>query len=355
MREEPNIKKQRARINAIDYAILEKLRERGMIAKEIGKIKRKEGKEIYHPQREKEIIERLTHADIAPFSKESIEFIYQEIILNCRNLEQLEKIAFLGPKNTWSHLAAKQYFGKSATLLPYEDFVQIFSSVEKGIADYGIVPIENSIEGDISSVLDEFAKSPLKVIAEIISPINHCLSSKRSKKNIKSIYSHAQAFGQCRHWIMQNFPKAKLIETSSTANAAKMASNSFWGTSAALTTRAAAMKNGLKIHEEKTQDSSNNCTKFFVISRNPNPLPENRCISVMLSIPHHSGSLSEILEIFKKHEVNLTKITSRPSRQEAWKYFFFINFEGNIDSPSVKNIFQELEKRSIFLKVLGSF
>ena len=265
------------------------------------------------------------------------------------------KVAYLGPIGTWSNFAAEKYFGKTENLFPFSDFRQIFQYTETGKVDYAIVPIENSIEGDVSPIFDELTLSPLKICGELILSVNHCLASKRSLKKIRVVYSHPQALAQCRQWLNTYLPEATRRETSSTSKASKKAKSSFLGKKAAITTEISAQQNQLKIHHRNIQDIPKNYTRFVILSLKSRESEEHTHISLMISIPHQAGSLASCLEIFKKYKISLTKITSRPSRKEKWNYIFFIDLKGKLKEEKIVKALEEIKEKSNSLKILGSF
>jgi chorismate mutase/prephenate dehydratase len=348
------LKKFRQEIDRLDKELLKLLNKRAEIVKKIGEIKAKKKKAFYSPEREKRIISHLVKINPGPLDKEAIKGIFLEVLHACRALEKKPQIVYLGPEATFTHLAAIKTFGKVAEYLPAKSISDVFEDVRKGRADYGVVPIENSTEGIVNHTLDMFIESDLKICAETKLGIEHyLLSRERNLKKIKRVYSHSQALAQCRNWLESHLPLARLIETASTAEAAQKAKEDNF--SAAIASRLASELYGLGIVGEKIENQLENYTRFLIIGKEfPPPSGEDKT-SIMFSIKDRVGALHDMLVPFKKHEINLTKIESRPSRKKAWEYIFFVDFFGHIEQPEVKKALQELERRCIFLKVLGSY
>lgn len=344
----------RKKIDEIDDSILEYLEKRAAVVKKVGEIKKKLKSSFYVPYREEEIVKRLQRKSRGVFPKKAIRPVFREIISACLSLEKNLKVAFLGPIATFTHEAALRYFGQAAQYLPVRTISEIFDEVYKGRADFGVVPVENSTEGIVSYTLDMFLKYDLKVCGEIILPITHCLVSTLSKKEeIKRLYSHPQAFSQCRGWIEKNLPNAVLMEVSSTAEAAEMVKkNNF---SAAIAGETTAKIYDLKVIEKNIQDMTENSTRFLVIGRLEQKKTGVDKTSILFSIKDQPGALYKMLSPFAKRDVNLTKIESRPMKTKAWEYVFFIDIDGHISEKKVADAVEELKEMCIFLKMIGSY
>jgi len=348
------LRKLRKEIDKIDEHILELLNKRAEIVLKIASVKSETQVGFYSPEREREIIQRLQKLNKGPFPNDALKVIFREILSASLSLEEPLKVACLGPLATFTHLAAIRHFGSSAKFIPVESIKDVFEAVLQHKADFGVVPIENSNEGVISYTLDMFIDYELKVSAEIMLEINHnLLSISGDIKNVKKIYSHPQAVAQCRGWLQKNLPKLPIIDTTSTAAAAEMAASD--EEAAAIASELAAKIYDLRFIERKIEDSKNNYTRFLVIS-NEFPLPSGKDkTSIMLSIKDKPGALLDVLTPFKKANINLTKIESRPSKRKAWEYIFFIDMEGHIQDKRLNKALKEVEKYCLFLKVLGSY
>lgn len=345
---------QRRRIDQIDGKIIELLNKRAKESLEVRKIKRILGKDIYTPHREKEIYEKILKKNNGPLSPESIKAIYREIMSGSLSLENPIRVAYMGPPLTFTHLAALSKFGSSVDYVDCGGIGEVFSEVDKGRADYGVVPVENSIEGAVNYTFDMFVNSDLKICSEIYLEISHSLLSKaKNLKKIKTVYSHPQVFAQCRQWIEKNIPRLELIEVSSTSKAAQLSSKK--SNTACIASPLAAKKYALKILARSIEDTAHNVTRFLVIGANPaEPTREDKT-SIMFSLKDRVGVLHDALVPFKKNRINLTKIESRPSRLKAWEYYFFVDTEGHYKDKKVKKALSELERSCTYLKVLGSY
>ena len=344
----------RRKIDLQDSNILKSISSRAELVKSIGALKTRTGQDFYVPHREKKIIARLIANNKGPLGSFAVESIFREILNACRSLESRIKVAYLGPEATFTHQAALKNFGAGAQYLTAKTISDVFTEVEKGRADYGVVPIENSTEGIINHTLDMFIESDLVVCAELSLQIEECLLSRSvNKKDIKKIYSHPSPLGQCRNWLEENFPGVPVVETSSTVAAAKKASEEKGA--AAIGPRAAAALYDLELLAAGIEDSKENYTRFLVIGHQPADISGQDKTSIMFSIKDRVGALQDMLIPFKRNKISLTKIESRPTKKKAWEYIFFIDCLGHISEKKVQKAISELERHCMFLKVLGSY
>src|SRR6516165_5499967 len=218
-----NIPEHRKLIDKLDAQIVKLLNERTRHVLAIGEIKLKAGEEIYAPHRERAVLNRIARMNQGPITKESLESIYREIMSSALSLEKSMKIAYLGPEATFTHQAAIRRFGASLRYASQKTIADVFTEVSKNRADYGVVPVENSTEGVVTHTLDMFVDSELKIVAQIVLPVQHCLLSHSSRSQIKKLYAHPQSLGQCRIWVQNNMPRVEIIETSSNARSAELA------------------------------------------------------------------------------------------------------------------------------------
>ncbi|MDO8627819.1 MAG: prephenate dehydratase [Candidatus Diapherotrites archaeon] len=347
------IEDKRKKIDELDKKVLELLNSRTELIKDIAALKRKDGKAVFDPVREKQIVDKIVAENKGRFPEKSLKLIFREMISACRSLEDNLKIGFLGPETTFTHLAAIKQFGSEANFVELDSIQDVFAEVEKGHVNYGVVPIENSTEGTVTHTLDMFLDAGLKISAEIRMNVKHSLLSKYKKEEIQKIYSHPQALAQCRKYLAKNFPKAEIIEVASTAKAAEAAS--LYHSSAAIASNLAARKYGLETLDSGIEDSSSNKTRFLVIGKELNRSSGKDKTSIVYSVPHKSGSLHDSLGVLKKHGLNMTKIESRPSKNTNWEYVFFVDFEGHTEDEKVKKALEELQEHTQFLKILGSY
>lgn len=343
----------RKKIDDLDRKIIECLNERTQLALEIGKLKTAEGKEVYAPEREAAIYQKIDSFPKGALPKDSLKAIYREVMSASLALEKPLAVAYLGPEATFTHLASLSKFGASVRYSPCSSIHQVFQDVELKRADYGVIPVENSIEGGVTHSLDMFIDSDLKICSEIYFEISHNLMSNSTAKNIKRIYSKDQVFGQCRAWLESHHPGVELMETASTTSAAQKAAREEG--SAAIASKLAATLYNLTILNEGIQDYSQNVTRFLVIGRQMAGPTQRDKTSIVVSIKDKVGALYEMLEPIRKNKVNMTKIESRPSKKKAWDYYFFIDFVGHVADTRIKKMVHEMEDRVKFLKVLGSY
>ncbi len=348
------LKELRREIDAVDDRILGLLNNRAALVIEVGRLK-SAGKDEFHvPSREREIYERLAGQNSGPFPNEAIKSVFREIISASLALEAPMRVAFFGPKATFTHLAAMQQFGLSAELVPQKSIPAVFEEVGKGRAKYGVVPVENSTEGMVSHTLDMFMESELKINAEVLLEIHHFLLSRTGRlEDIKKVYSHPQPIAQCRDWLAENLPNVPVVDVASTAVAAQIVSEDY--TAAAIASELAATMYDLKIVRERIEDQVNNFTRFLVIGKKMAEMSGDDKTSLMFSVKDEVGILYRMLEPFAKRGINLSKIESRPLKKKAWEYIFFLDLAGHIADPAVSEAVQELKQCCQFVKVLGSY
>ncbi len=344
----------RQKIDAIDEKLLLLLNDRARIVQEVGTIKQEKGAEFYVPGREQEIYERLQQLNAGPFSDTAIHSVFREIISASLSLETPLKVAYLGPKATFTHLACNQRFGSSVVDQPIDSIKGVFDAVEKGRADYGVVPIENSTEGVVNHTLDIFVDSPLKIYGEIFLEVTHHLLSKApSLESLKCIYSHAQAIAQCRVFLETNLPNVPVKEVSSTAYAAKLCQED--EAVAAIASELASKIYQIPILSQQIEDNPHNVTRFLVISKKLHIPTGKDKTSIIVSIKDKPGALYQCLRLFSDKEINLTKIESRPSKKKAWEYLFHIDMVGHLEDEGIHGVLEALKPEVALLKILGSY
>jgi chorismate mutase/prephenate dehydratase len=357
-----NIPEHRKAIDKLDAQIVRLLNERTRHVLQIGELKVKAGESIYAPHRERVILQRIGKLNQGPIKDEALRAIYREIMSSALSLEKSMTIAYLGPEATFTHQAAVQKFGSSLRYTAQKTIADIFTEVSKSRADYGVVPVENSTEGVVTHTLDMFVESTLQIVAQIILPIQYCLAGEATLAEVRRLYAHPQALGQCRLWVQRNLPRAEIVEASSNARAAELAGtknaavhSGFQGKVAAITGLLAAQKYNLKIIERDIQDFTENATRFLVLGRQCGPATGRDRTSLMFSIADQVGALYRALEPFRRYKLNMTKIESRPSKRKAWEYFFFVDCDGHTTDPKVAKAVAHLAEVCNFVKVLGSY
>ncbi len=349
-----NLAKLREEIDAIDAEIVELLTKRADIAIRIATIKRDSKLKFHSPERERTILERIRSLNKGHFPNDALKVIFREILSASLSLEEPLKVAYLGPGGTFTHLAALRHFGSSAEYNPVESIKAIFDAVDAGKTEYGLVPIENSNEGVVSYTLDMFMDYDLKIAAEVMLEVSHSLLSKSGDgTKVKRIYSHPQAVAQCRTWLEKNMRNVPVLESTSTARAAELASTD--EQAAAIASELASRLYDLKFIERHIEDNKSNYTRFLVIAREYPAKSGRDKTSIMFSLKDRPGALFEALAPFKESKINLSKIESRPSKRRAWEYIFFADMVGHIDDKKVRKAIEEVKENCNYLKHLGSY
>jgi chorismate mutase/prephenate dehydratase len=344
----------RKKIDQIDGKVVALLNDRASLALRIGQNKKRNNEEVYVPGREQEILQRLSQLSRGPLSEYSIRSIFREVVSACRSLEAPLKVAYFGAEATFTHLAAREKFGSSATLLPTTTITEVFQEVTQERVSFGVVPIENSTEGVIAHTLDLLVQSDLRICAEIFLDIHENLLSRSGRPDdIRKIVSHPQPLAQCRRWLAAHYPHVQLEEVASTAHAAMMAAAD--ASLAAISSSLAREVYGLQLLAENIEDESNNITRFLVIGKSESRPSGKDKTSLVFSVKDQPGILHRMLQPFARSQINLTKIESRPIKNKPWEYLFFIDFKGHQEETSSKKAINNLEKNCIFLKVLGSY
>lgn len=347
-----SLEKLRKQIDALDEQLVKLLNERIGVALEIGKTKKEQGGEIYVPSREKAVFERICGLNKGPLPNESARAIYREIMSASLALESNLKIAYLGPPATFTHQAAHTKFGASVDYHSVGTITDVFTAVEQGTADYGVVPVENSIEGAVTHTFDQFTSTPLKICAEIYLPVSLYLLSSVPKDKITRVCSKQEALGQCRRWLGANLSGVETDAVNSTALAAEMAAR---GDCAAIASALAADLYNLDIIAENIQDVGGNTTRFLVIGKSCSDSTGDDKTSIYFSFKNEVGALYGALDSLRAGGINMTKIESRPGKNKAWEYVFFVDFEGHMEDPNVKAALEALDERCAVLGILGSY
>jgi chorismate mutase/prephenate dehydratase len=345
----------RRKIDNTDASIVKLIAERMRTAQEIGAEKKKRGKQIDDREREKRVWENIKSiARDENISQEVIERIYKQIVTACKRTQGRE-VAFQGEVGAYSEEAALQFFGPSIITKPYESLDEVFKVVEQDEVEFGIVPVENSLEGSISLVYDLLLDSSLKVCGETELRVSHCLigSPEARLDLIKRVYSHPQALGQCKTFLKHL--GCELIPTYDTAGSVKMIKEKAITDGAAIASARAAEIYKMKIIASEIEDNPNNFTRFFILAKEDSPPSGNDKTSIVFSVKHRPRALSEFLKEFAVRNINLTKIESRPTRQKPWEYNFYLDFEGHREDKAPREVLENLDRTSLFLKVLGSY
>jgi chorismate mutase/prephenate dehydratase len=345
----------RARIDEIDREVVRLLNERAQIALSVGGIKRDEGENdiAYVPGREREVLERVVASSDGTLPDESLRAIYREIISASRELQRQHVVAYFGGPGSYTHAAALRHFGQQCDFTGMNDIQAIFSAVDRSAAHFGVVPIENSTDGVITATLDEFMSSQVRIVGETHTEIHHYLLANCRLAEVRTVYSHPQPIAQCVGYLRRTLPDVEVREVASSPLGAKLASEDPSG--AAISTKLSAEIFGLSVLDERIEDHTMNRTRFWVLGRScPKPSGRDKT-SLAFSTRHEHGSLFRSLEAFAAHRINLVMIQSRPVKHTPWEYVFYIDFLGHPDEPHVQAALRELERNSVFVRVLGSY
>lgn len=354
-------------IDSIDREIQELISRRARCAQRVADIKldevqaaREAGETeaevvYYRPEREAQVLHRIIDRNEGPLAGETVAHVFREIMSACLALEKPLQVAYLGPEGTFTQAAAIKHFGHAAVCSSQVTIDSVFSQVESGECNYGVVPVENSTEGMVSHTLDNFIDSGLKISGEVEMAITHHLlaAAGTQRKDVKRILAHEQALAQCRNWLDQHWPGVPREAVSSNGEAARLAAST--PGAAAIAGDMAAELYGLEKLAQHIEDYADNTTRFLIIGREEVPPSGHDKTSIIVSSRNKPGALYLLLDPFRKAGVSLTRIDTRPSRTEKWAYVFFIEFEGHLQDANVAAIVSELEEQSILFKPLGSY
>ena len=300
-----------------------------------------------------EILDKLAELNDGPLPEESVRSMFRELLSGCQATMRRTRVAFLGPQFTYSHLAAIGHFGQSIEQVPVVSIAAVFDEVQRGHVEYGIVPIENSTDGRVTDALDCLAHSPLKISAEVPLAIHHCLLGKGSREDVQRIYSKVQPLSQCRNWLSKRKAGVEIREVSSTAEAARLATED--STAAAIASQEAGVFHGLKVLARNIEDNPDNVTRFAVIGSQAGAKTGKDKTSLVFELDHQPGALADAMGIFKRQRLNMTWIESFPVPGQRGRYFFFVEFQGHAGDVRARRALASLEKKALRLTVLGSY
>ena len=351
----PGLAEGRKRIDTLDDEILDLLALRANVARDIAAAKRAAEVPVFHdPERERRVLDRLVQKGGKRFPPDAIRAVFREVMSACLSVEQPLRVAYLGPEGTFTQLAARRLFGIQARYRECATIDAVFEAVNSKDATYGVVPFENSTEGAVSMTSDALLEGDLLIRQEYILPVAHCLlSHATSLSRILTVYSHPQALAQCRSWLAKHLPRAQVVQTTSTAAAAREAQSD--DRAAAIAADIAAEIHDLPIVRANIQDRPENATRFVVLGREDAPPSGHDCTTIAFGVKDQKGALRRVLSVLEDHDVNLTRIESRPSRSRAWHYVFLVDLEGHRKDPSVARALAAVQKSADFLKVIGSY
>ncbi len=347
----------RAEIDQLDEQIQSLISARARTAQAVGSSKAGEKvrtRDFYRPEREAQVLRKVVERNQGPLRDEEMVRLFREIMSACLAQQEPLKVAFLGPEGTFTQAAVLKHFGHSVRALSLSTIDEVFHEVESGVADFGIVPVENSTEGTVNNTLDMFLTSQLRICGEVELRIRqHLLANAESLEGIKRVYSHQQSLAQCRAWLEQKLPAAECVAVSSNAEAARLARDEV--NAAAIAGEAAAEVYGLRVLMANIEDRPDNTTRFLVIGRELFPPSGRDKTSLLLAARHKAGALHDILFPLAKHGISMTRIESRPSNRGKWDYVFFVDVEGHAEDARIAAALKDLEVSASLFRVLGSY
>lgn len=346
----------RQQIDTIDQQLQDLLNKRTAMAQEVARIKIEQGADadFYRPDREAMVLRHVIERNEGPLPDKEMARLFREIMSACLATEKPLEVAYLGPEGSFTQAAALKQFGGSVLMQPMTTIADVFHAVETGNANYGLVPVENSTEGMVTHTLDRFITSPLKINGEVTLRIHHYLLSKASELGqLKTVYAHPQALGQCRKWLAEHLPHCELVPMNSNSEAAKnvMVDDS----AAAIAANQAADIYDLSVLASNIEDEIDNTTRFLVIgTQDVGPSGSDKT-ALLVSTKNKPGALQVLLKPLADSGISMMRIESRPARTGIWEYVFFIDIEGHCKDPSVSTALQQLEQESSMCRVLGSY
>ncbi len=346
----------RQKIDSIDEQILKLINQRAECAIEVAKTKMAQGEtgNFYRPDREALVLRRIQELNPGPLSDETAMWFFREIMSACLALEKPLEVAYLGPEGTFTQQATFKHFGHAVKDIPVATIQEIFTAVENGHYQFGVVPVENSTEGVIAHTLDQFINSPLKICGEVEIRVHQNLMGKMDDlKQITEVFSHQQSLAQCRQWLNIHLPGIPCTAVSSNAEAARLAAQN--SDKAAIAGKVAAELYNLNVLEKNIEDDCKNTTRFIIVGNISPDSTGNDKTSILVSTRNESGALYNILRPFAQYQIGLSHIESRPSRQGLWEYVFFIDINGHAQDEGVRQALAALEENVNLLKILGSY
>ncbi|MBC7792470.1 MAG: prephenate dehydratase [Clostridia bacterium] len=349
-----DLKPLRVRIDQLDDQMLELLAERARIVSDVAAVKRDSNQPFYQPERERQIIERLKERSNGRFPEDAVIAVFREVMSACLALQKRLSVAFLGPQGSYSHLAARHLFGLAVDCHEGASLSGVVDMVRAKASDFGVVPIENSTEGGVTTTIDSLIEGGVSIRKEFVLEVSHSLMSHANDLTlVERIYSHPQALAQCRMWLARHVPQAQLVQTASTSLGARQAVDD--PTGAALGSALAAEIYGLRVLARRVQDGEGNATRFLVIGHEDAPRSGVDKTTIVFSVSDGVGALHQVLGAMADNKVNMTRIESRPSKQRAWDYVFVADLEGHHDDGPVAAAIAVLKERCPLVRVLGSY
>lgn len=354
--EEQALKAVREEIDRIDRELITLLNERAKCALEVGRIKREAGAEgeLYRAEREAQVLRRARQLNPGPLDGDELARLMREVMSSCLALEKPLTVAYFGPAGTYTHAAARKHFGGAVTLLPVPTIDEVVRIVEARGADFGVVPIENSLEGSVNQTHDCLRNSSLSIGGEVRLAVHHQLMTRaESLAFVSRVFAHPQALAQCRHWLDAHCPHADRVPATSNAEAARRVADE--PDAAAIAGEMAAEIYGLPILHRNIEDDPSNTTRFLVLGHQAVAPSGQDLTSLFFITPNRPGALHEVLRAFADAGISMTRIESRPLRQAQWEYVFFVDIDGHQAEPRIASALAKVGETASLLRILGSY
>lgn len=352
--EKRSLEEIRKDIDGLDDQLVQLLFRRAELAQEVGRTKSDSDQPYFTPEREREIYSKLREQIGGPLTPAQLQAIFREVISAARAAERPLSVAFWGPIGTHSHAAALQAFGASTEFLPQESISDLFRAVEHRKADYGVVPVENSVAGVVPETLDMFPQTNVKICSELFIPIaHHLVGLSQQLGSIEKVFAGPQPLAQCRKWLKANIPSAEILEVMPTAKAIQLALET--PNSAAIAGSLGASLYDAEVLQEHIEDNPQNRTRFWIIGYNEPRQTGSDKTSLMFNLRNRPGELYRALGAFVAQQVNLLMIESRPAQRATFEYIFFVDCEGHRHDESVKRALESLRSHALETTVLGSY
>ena len=372
-----DIGESRKKIDEVDRRMVELFEQRMQLATDIAEYKSSVGKPVYDASRENEKLTMLTSLTEDEFNKKAISDLFKQIMTLSRRLQytllsslegydlkevdeietdQYTRVAFYGEKGTYTEQAMLEYFQTKVTGIAMGTFKEVMQALKDGTVHYGVLPIENSTTGTLTDIFDLLAEYDNLIIGEHLVKIEHNLWGLPGAglSNIKQVYSHRQGLMQCSEFL-NNHPEFKQIDGGSTASCARFILEEKDVTNAAIASKRAGETFGLQLLRESINNEDHNSTRFIIITNKKIYQKGSGRTSICFELPHKSGALYHMLSHFIYNNVNMTKIESRPVIGKPFAYRFFVDIEGGLDSPAVKNALHCMREEAIEMKILGCY
>ena len=350
---EAHLAELRRRIDEVDKRLVETLSERARIVVDIGRAKQSQGTPIYAPHREAEVLARVLANNPGPLSDRAIEAVYRELMSGSFRLELPLQVGHLGPRGSFSHIAAVKHFGSSVQCVDLGSIDGVLAEVEARRCHYGLVPYENSIGGSITESLDALAEHDVTIYAEALIEVSHAFLTNCPPGDVTTIYSKREVFGQCRKWLARQYPEAGLVSLESSAAAVRRAAAE--PNAGAIGSRLAGELYDVKPLYEQIQDIPNNITRFLIIGREAALPTGDDKTSIMFVTADKPGALVDVLAVFRDAQINLSHIDKRPSGRTNWQYTFFIDCQGHRTDQAMTRALKDAAAHCVSLKVVGSY